>query len=504
MDVAQREPCASCAEPVALEARVCPYCGRGALVDVRLEQAVEDPRLRYQAARLLNDTGPAFAGASRLQEAMAAPRPLIARAVTRAQAARAREALQPLGLEVVSTPAAARPARRAQAVAATAALAAGAATLAALVATRSGPGHGPPPAPTPAATLAPAGVAAVPTAPPTEVSRNELARMALASTAALHCGSPAGAGFFVADGLLLTNAHVLCRDGARLRVILADGRETAGTLVRSDEDLDLALVHASGLGAPPLPLGDAAAVSVGDRILLVGSPVGMDFTVHEGMVSATGRVILGTAYIQLDAKVNPGNSGGPLLDATGRVVGVVSLKRKDAEGIALALPINYAYSGHEPLVPAPPGDTSTAFEAMLARARQEDEAQAGALAAAGSRPLLAGVYVGGQRQVLARILRPSRHQPSYEEFAFKVWSGRTEVCAMTTSVGEWRPVDVPEATAGSDARVRAWLEKHGLPVQLYQGEAPLRLDLCAREHLRPGVQLELQGAEPSASRVALY
>jgi serine protease Do len=336
-----------------------------------------------------------------------------------------------------------------------------------------------------------------------ELRRNELARLALASTVSLRCSDSVGAGFFVGDGLVLTNHHVLCSDGSPLKVAMSDGRESVGVVSRSDEELDLALVSVSGLSAPTLALGDAGALDVGDRILIVGSPVGMDFTVHEGMVSAMGRVILGISYIQLDAKVNPGNSGGPLLDGRGRVVGVVTLKRSDAEGIALALPINYAWAGAAAMLSAPAG-TSGAFDAMLVRAQDEDRALAGKLASAEMKPLLAGVAVNQHRQVMAQIVRPSRSQIYYEEFSFKVWNGSNEVCSMTTSVNEWRAVDVPQAAQKSNARVQAWLQKHGLLAQLYLGEAALRLDMCNREQLTPGVQLELVGAEPSASRIVLY
>src|SRR6185503_6369190 len=85
-----------------------------------------------------------------------------------------------------------------------------------------------------------------------------------------------------------------------------------------------------------LPLGDVEDVALGDRVMMIGSPMGLEFTVHEGLVSHLGRVAQGVAFIQLDAKVNPGNSGGPIIDEQGRVVGVVTLKQAQAEGIGLA------------------------------------------------------------------------------------------------------------------------------------------------------------------------
>jgi S1-C subfamily serine protease len=81
------------------------------------------------------------------------------------------------------------------------------------------------------------------------MGRNELARMALASTVSLRCADSVGAGFFVGEGVLLTNQHVLCSDGSPLKVVLADGRESVGVPSRSDEDLDL--VNVGGLNARP-------------------------------------------------------------------------------------------------------------------------------------------------------------------------------------------------------------------------------------------------------------
>jgi serine protease Do len=505
MDGPQREPCTTCAEPVALEARICPYCNRSALVELRLAGPVADGRVRYQLARALAALGAPLPSVGALQKALADPRPRLGTGLTRARAYAARAALEAAGLQGQLEPAPA-PGGAGLKVAGGAALGVAAATLVALWALRTGKAAPASPEP-PALRAAPAGASAVTAAvtasAPPELTRNELARIALASTVSLRCADSGGSGFFVGEGVLLTNEHVLCHDGSPLKVVLADGREGIGSVSRIDPDLDLALVNVSGLSAPPLALGDAGAVSVGDRVIMAGSPVGMDFTVHEGMVSAMGRVVLGLSYIQLDAKVNPGNSGGPLIDAHGRAVGVVTLKRSDAEGIGLALPLNYAWSGEAPLLPAPAG-LSGAFDALLARARDEDEALAGKMATAELRPLLGGVAVNAQRQVMAQILRPARSQPYYEEFSFKVWRGETEVCSMTTSVNDWKSVDVPQAASRSNARVQSWLQKHGLASQLYAGEAPLRLDLCAREKLTPGVQLELQGAEPSASRVILY
>jgi serine protease Do len=497
MDFPERSPCPSCAEPVALEARICPHCRRSVLVDLRLDGPVSDARLRYQAARALGTLGGPFLAVGVLQQAMSRPRPRVAGGLTRAQALAAGGILAQHGLHasVAPDPSGAEASGRALKAAGLAAL--GVAALALATWWLSRPARPSPGVGARGAAPAPGTAAPAPAVAP-ELARKDLARIALASTASVRCADSVGAGFFVADGLLLTNAHVLCRDGSAPKVVLADGREASGSPLRRDEALDLALLSVAGLSARPMPLGDGGAVAVGDRVMMVGSPVGMDFTVHEGMVSAVGRVVLGNAYIQLDAKVNPGNSGGPILDTSGRAVGIVSLKRTDAEGIALALPINYAWTGLSPMI-EPPAGQSAGFEDQLARARQEDEALAAEVGSAELRPLLLGLGMNSYRQHVARVLLPARGQPYYTEFAFKVWKGEDEVCSLTASVSEWTPVEAP-AVMRANPRLQAWLDRHGLSAQLYLGDAPVRLDLCA---LQPGVQLELRGAEPEASRLLL-
>ena len=104
--------------------------------------------------------------------------------------------------------------------------------------------------------------------------------------------------------LLVTNAHVLCGPRASLEVSLPDGRRLDGTVVSSDEWLDVAVVRVPGAAVRPLPLGDAMAVEPGDPVLFIGSPLGMDFTVSRAIVSHPRRNVYGVAFVQFDANVN--------------------------------------------------------------------------------------------------------------------------------------------------------------------------------------------------------
>jgi serine protease Do len=158
-----------------------------------------------------------------------------------------------------------------------------------------------------------------------------------------------GSGFIIdAQGHILTNTHVVA-DATRLTVRTMDGREYLATVVGTDVSTDIAVIRIdarSGEPFPIAPLGESEAVRVGDWVLALGNPLGLDFTVTAGIVSAKGRQISGNleSFIQTDAVINPGNSGGPLIDLFGRVVGVNSaiFGSDRFVGYGFAVPINLA------------------------------------------------------------------------------------------------------------------------------------------------------------------
>lgn len=150
-----------------------------------------------------------------------------------------------------------------------------------------------------------------------------------------------GSGFVVsADGLIATNRHVI-GEARRIRVETSDGKtEEVTEVFASDARLDLAILRIARKDLKPLPLGDSEKLRQGDRIVAMGNPQGLAFSVVEGVISEPQRDIDGMKMIQVAVPIEHGNSGGPLLDRKGNVLGLLTLKSARAENLGFAMPVN--------------------------------------------------------------------------------------------------------------------------------------------------------------------
>ena len=165
------------------------------------------------------------------------------------------------------------------------------------------------------------------------------------SIVAPNVGSGSGA-VIRRDGMILTNAHVV-GNARTVQVGLADGRKVVGTVLGRDRGLDVAVIRIPVNDAPVAPLGNSDQLQVGQLAIAIGNPLGLERTVTTGVISALnrpGRALGGETFIQTDAAISPGNSGGPLVDSRGAVVGIntAELLGQGVQGLGFAIPINLA------------------------------------------------------------------------------------------------------------------------------------------------------------------
>lgn len=186
----------------------------------------------------------------------------------------------------------------------------------------------------------------------------------------------AGSGVVIApDGYVLTNSHVV-QDASRLETIFVDGRTLPAALVGTDPATDLAVIRVVASGLAYATLGDSSLLHVGQLVIAMGNPLGFQSTVSTGVVSALGRALrsqdgrLIEDIIQHTAPLNPGNSGGPLLDSRGRVVGLNTAIIAMAQGIGFAIPSDTAKWVASQLITR--GRVRRAYLGVIGRSRQLD------------------------------------------------------------------------------------------------------------------------------------
>lgn len=496
----------------------CTRCGASLRVDLWLDGPIPDDRTRFLAARGLASLALPGGTFSELKRALAHPDGPLAVALPRSAARAAIDALGRHGIGASARSCAPQPRRalsrtRIAAASGTAALllvAGGgrwfwrdqhaSSPSSSAVQVRATPNATGPVQPAPAAPPVKAsGSLVTPQAP---LTTQEVTSLAIGSVAEVSCGGSLGTAFFVAPEHAATNAHVVCGKDVPLRVRLKDGRELIGKTVTLEKRLDLAVIEVPGAAATPIELGDSTALVPGDALVLVGNPHGLAFTVHEGKVSYVGRNVLGNAYVQMNANVNPGNSGGPLLDGRGHVVGIVSMKVTGADAIGLALPIEYLRPFLARLEAAAP-DAQARWQAMLDRVRQEDAAEVEKYRGKYQKPAIAAVGVGG-RGLYGVVLRRWPDGPSRLSITVDVLANERTLCSTDATVGDWEKVEqtLEKALRDSPDQPRlAWASENHILRDVFAGTALLDLGRCELADVPASAVLVIRGGEEADSPI---
>ena len=154
------------------------------------------------------------------------------------------------------------------------------------------------------------------------------------SVVVVYTDTGVGSGFSVKENIIITNAHVVGYN-KKVTVNLYDGTSIKGTVIKTDTEKDLALIEVNKTITPLSIISDN--LSIGQEVYAIGAPKDIPYTMTKGIISALDRKLGQNTYIQIDASVNSGNSGGPLVNESGGVIGIITLKVSDAEGIGFAI-----------------------------------------------------------------------------------------------------------------------------------------------------------------------
>ena len=305
-----------------------------------------------------------------------------------------------------------------------------------------------------------------------------------------------GSGFIINPaGYIVTNNHVV--EGATdIRVKIDDGREMAGTVVGRDPKTDLALLKVEATGLPVIPLGDSTQLQVGEPVMAIGNPFGLERTVTTGIVSATGRVIGQGPYddfIQTDASINPGNSGGPLINTRGQAVGInaaIFSQSGGSVGIGFAIPVNQAKSVVTQLVAS--GKVTRGWLGVTIQPLTAELAK-GFNVAEGTGALIAGVQDGSPA---ARAGVKAGDIITHYDGQKVATSADLPKLVAATPVGRQVPVTVVREGKKVALNVTvAQMDEPGQPVvaQAEEAKGPLGLTV---ETVTPSIAKELKLSEP--------
>lgn len=491
MNENRRVACFFCGEQVLVNARLCPHCSNSLLISIRLEAGLQDGGARYRLARNLVALAP-HADFLAVKKALDRVGSDLLSSLTREVADRALLALEEAGgrgrLEYATPgeesvkPPSSQSRKRIQVMAMLVVVMA-----VVLIARWSG---------------RPLAKQTLDDQESPTLSLAEIAKQALPATVTVRCGDQQGAGFFVRADRIVTNAHVLCDDFPEVET--SDGRTLEAQVYEEDTWLDLALLEVDPQSMEVLALGDATALAIGDSVVAIGNPHGLDFTVTPGTVSQDVRVMMGILYIQVDANINAGNSGGPLLDSKGRVVGVVTMMAGEGSGLGLALPVNYLNDDPSPImseVVSRPDNTR--WLNRLDEADRLEQKEISEVMESLDHPYLGGAYleVGRRSHSLsALVIQAGESSPEFGRLDFTLEREGEILCTARGAVDSWSKVG-EYSDMDFDSRTLDWLKRHEFSFHLFAGYAPVSgCSYRIQKNELNGLELVMDGGGLESSR----
>lgn len=203
----------------------------------------------------------------------------------------------------------------------------------------------------------------------------------------IHSGNSLGSGFAIGENCIVTNAHVI-EKSSNIKIETYGGSFLDAFIVTADENRDIAILCAKDGLFKPLKVADLSSVKIGDDVFAIGAPNSLSYTLTKGVISAKDRKVGRYTYIQADAAINSGNSGGPLLNAAGEIIGVNTYKMSNSEGIGLSIPIDAVTEILKANVIEP--DSSGSAFRIDAQQNQAEQNQEGETMEAGSAANVAG------------------------------------------------------------------------------------------------------------------
>ena len=335
------------------------------------------------------------------------------------------------------------------------------------------------------------------------VSSREIAFAAVAATARVRCLGQTGIGFFVDGERLVTTLRLPSGGRSEVDVELPEGGTIAGSVERADAWLGLAVIRVPGARAAPLALGDATTLELGDPVITCGTSSGREFTVTQGIVSQPSREVMGTSYLQIDGSIRPGESGGPVLDRSGQVVGISAEGIAGAPGSGFVIPVNYLFSGDEPLVArSRNGPERTRWSARMARTAAAEQEEMQALRTSIGSPALTAAQLSAQGSVEVVVVRHGPSPQTVERLTFRLLADGVLLCEPRATIARWQPLSLPAPDVGG-SKFLMWLGRHPLWAGWYSGMSLLDLQGCPGPIGIAGSQLVLNDGEPRADRVKI-